>query len=218
MGKNQMTEEDEELSSENVTGDIVGEELEKDIEKAAEIEHKTGVLEVKVNEAKELENKAMLGKSDPYVFIQFEDSKFQSQTVNSNLAPKWSFSTNLNISEDNANSIMFSVFDDNFGKDQLLGSCSVPVREALQLADKEEAWFPLQGCKSGMISVAFKFTEDEEESSDRVKQKTEVKDEDKSGDETEQKDEESSFGKEEGNESCPEPEKEKKEVVEKKMV
>ena len=62
------------------------------------------------------------------------------------------------------------------------------------------------------------FTEDEEESSDRVKEKTEVKDEDKSGDETEQKDEESSFGKEEGNESCPEPEKEKKEVVEEEMV
>merc|ERR1711981_1023789 len=121
--KNQMTEEDEELSSENVTGDIVGEELEKDIEKAAEIEHKTGVLEVKVNEAKELENKAMLGKSDPYVFIQFEDSKFQSQTVNSNLAPKWSFSTDLNISEYNTNCcIQFSVFDDNYGKDQLLGS------------------------------------------------------------------------------------------------
>merc|ERR1711990_1418791 len=100
---------------------------------------------------------------------------FQSQTVNSNLAPKWGFSTNLNISEDNANSIQFSVYDDNYGKDSLLGSCSVPVREALQLADKEEQWIPLEGCKSGMISVSFNFTEDEEESSDQAEEMTVVK-------------------------------------------
>merc|ERR550532_2563072 len=181
-------------------------------------EPRSGVLEVKVNEAKELENKAMLGKSDPYVFIQFEDSKFQSQTVNSNLAPKWSFSTNLNISEDNTNSIQFSVFDDNYGKDQLLGSCSVPVREALQLANKEEQWMPLEGCKSGMISVSFKFTEDEEESCDQDEEKTDVKDDGKSGDETGQKDGESSSDKEDEEESCPEPEREKKEVVEEDMV
>merc|ERR1712037_620639 len=180
--------------------------------------NKSGVLEVKVNEAKELENKAMLGKSDPYVFIQFEDSKFQSQTVNSNLAPKRSFSTDLNISEDSRNSIQFSVFDDNYGKDQLLGSCSVPVKEALQLANKEEQWMPLEGCKSGMISVSFKFTEDEEESCDQVEEKTDVKDDGKSGDETEQKDEESSSDKKDEEEFCPEPEREKKEVVEEDMV
>merc|ERR550532_443896 len=144
--------------------------------------NKSGVLEVKVNEAKELENKAMLGKSDPYVFIQFE------------------------------------VFDDNYGKDQLLGSCSVPVREALQLANKEEQWMPLEGCKSGMISVSFKFTEDEEESCDQDEEKTDVKDDGKSGDETEQKDEESSSDKEDEEESCPESEREKKEVVEEDMV
>merc|ERR1712037_934713 len=241
--ENEKTEEDNILSSEDVTGDIIKDQVEMDIEKeptpevAETIEEKahsekdtvddsslnkseprSGVLEVKVNEAKELENKAMLGKSDPYVFIEFEDSKFQSQTVNSNLAPKWSFSTDLNISDDSRNSIQFSVFDDNYGKDQLLGYCSVPVREALQLADKEEQWMPLEGCKSGMISVSFKFTEDEEESCDQVEEKTDVRDDGKSGDETEQKDEESSSDKEDEEESCPEPEREKKEVVEEDMV
>merc|ERR1712037_721692 len=130
----------------------------------------------------------------------------------------WSFSTDLNISEDNTNSIQFSVFDDNYGKDQLLGSCSVPVREALQLANKEEQWMPLEGCKSGMISVSFRFTEDEEESCDQVEEKTDVKDDGKSGDETEQKDEESSSDKKDEEEFCPEPEREKKEVVEEDMV
>merc|ERR1712130_523300 len=133
---------------EDVTQDIIEEQVEKEIEKSPTPEvaetteekvqsekdtvDKSGVLEIKVNEAKELENKAMLGKSDPYVFIQFENSKFQSQTVNSNLAPKWGFSAALNISEDNANSIQFSVFDDNYGKDQLLGSCSVSVGKHFQ--------------------------------------------------------------------------------------
>merc|ERR1719204_890438 len=177
----------DETAEENVIkGDFVQEEVEKDIEKSSETpkekaqsdvsdnsnsmkaEPKQGVLEVKVHEAKELENKAMLGKSDPYVYIEFEDSKFQSQTVNSNLAPKWGFITNLNISEDNVNNIEFSVFDDNYGKDQLLGSCSVPLREALALADKEEQWVPLEQCKSGMISVSFKFTENEEQISDQA--------------------------------------------------
>merc|ERR1712130_207091 len=207
-------------AAESQEADICDVEAHQDSEASDEKENSpmSGVLEVKVTEAKELENKAMLGKSDPYVIIKYDNNKFQSKTVNSSLAPKWDFTTNLNISEEDTNSLQFEVFDENYGKDPLLGSCSISIAEALERSGKSDDWIPLEGCKSGMIAVAFKFTEDEEETCDQVEENTDVKDDGKSGDETEQKDGKGSSDKEDEKESSPEPEKEKKEVVEEDMV
>merc|ERR1711874_929906 len=44
---------------------------------------------------------------------------------------------------------------------QLLGSCSVSIKDALSELGKAK-WYPLQGVKSGKISVSFEFTEDQE--------------------------------------------------------
>merc|ERR1712200_254468 len=49
-------------------------------------EGKPGILTVHVIEASNLRNKDIMGKSDPYVEVLFEDTKVQSQTVNNNLS------------------------------------------------------------------------------------------------------------------------------------
>merc|ERR1712066_51645 len=127
---------------------------------------KAGVLEVKVIEGSELEDKDIPGRSDPFVVLKFKEEKFKSQTVNNSLEPQWNFTANLGVSEDDSNSIEFSVFDDDivgnsYSAPQLLGSCSVSIKDALSELGKAK-WYPLQGVKSGKISVSFEFTEDQE--------------------------------------------------------
>merc|ERR1712032_1560907 len=82
-----------------------------------------GVLTVHVIEASNLKNKDIMGKSDPYVEILFEDTTVKSGTVNNSLSPQWNFISNFDVSGDDSSSIKFNVFDADYGKDQLLGSC-----------------------------------------------------------------------------------------------
>merc|ERR1712088_1168028 len=94
-------------------------------------EGKPGILTVHVIEASNLRNKDIMGKSDPYVEVLFEDTKVQSQTVNNNLSPQWNFASNFDASGDSTSTIQFNVFDADYGKDQSLGSCSILVEDAM---------------------------------------------------------------------------------------
>merc|ERR1712083_1152545 len=150
---------------------------------------KSGLLRVKVIEGSELEDKDIPGRSDPFVVLKFKEEKFKSQTVNNSREPQWNFTANLEVSDDDSDSIEFSVFDDDivgnsYSAPQLLGSCSVSVKDALSELGKTK-WYPLQGVKSGKISLSFEFTADqdsEEESSfemveEEKEEKQEVKEE-----------------------------------------
>merc|ERR1711963_1322666 len=125
-------------------------------------EHKSegmpGILTVHVIEASNLRNKDIMGKSDPYVEVLFEDTKVQSQTVNNNLSPQWNFTSNFDASGDSTSTIQFNVFDADYGKDQSLGSCSILVKDAISQLDSAR-WISLGGNDSGKISVKFGFTE-----------------------------------------------------------
>merc|ERR1712192_199665 len=125
-------------------------------------EIKPGVLTVNVIEASNLKNKDILGKSDPYVEILFEETTVKSSTVNNSLSPQWNFISNFDVTGDDSNSIKFSVFDADYGKDQLLGSCSLSIKDALSELDSAR-WISLGGPESGKISIKFGFTEQQEE-------------------------------------------------------
>merc|ERR1712156_508597 len=121
-------------------------------------EGKPGILTVHVIEASNLRNKDIMGKSDPYVEVLFEDTKVQSQTVNNNLSPQWDFTSNFDASGDSTSIIQFNVFDADYGKDQSLGSCSISIKDAISQLDSTR-WISLGGNDSGKISVKFGFTE-----------------------------------------------------------
>merc|ERR1711963_973096 len=121
-------------------------------------EGKPGILTVHVIEASNLRNKDIMGKSDPYVEVLFEDTKVQSQTVNNNLSPQWNFTSNFDASGDSTSTIQFNVLDADYGKDQSLGSCSILVKDAISQLDSAR-WISLGGKDSGKISVKFGFTE-----------------------------------------------------------
>merc|ERR1712233_145043 len=128
---------------------------------------KPGVLTVHLIEASNLLNKDIMGKSDPYVEILFEETKVKSNTVNNSLSPQWNFISNFDVSGDDTSNIKFSVFDADYGKDQLLGSCSISIKDALSEMDSAR-WISLEGPESGKISIKFGFTEKPDENEEAV--------------------------------------------------
>merc|ERR1712039_1168942 len=141
-----MEESKEEKAADSFVNDVAGAESRQEPAEQRETqedsnkdEHKSegkpGILTVHVIEASNLRNKDIMGKSDPYVEVLFEDTKVQSQTVNNNLSPQWDFTSNFDASGDSTSTIQFNVFDADYGKDQSLGSCSILVEDAISQLD-----------------------------------------------------------------------------------
>merc|ERR1711892_363175 len=124
---------------------------------------KPGFLKVIVFKASELVNKDMIGKSDPFVRIMFRDQELKSRKVRNTLEPEWNFSANLIISSSDENSdIVLQVIDDDYGKDDFIGSYTYSLKQAIKDTDKEASWHTLVGCKTGKISFSTIYIPDEE--------------------------------------------------------
>merc|ERR1712013_545245 len=97
----------------------------------------------------QLVNKDMIGKSDPFVRIKFRDQELKSRKVRNTLEPEWNFSANLILSSSEENSnIIFEVIDDDYGKDDFIGSFTYSLKQAIKDTDKEATWHNLDGCKT----------------------------------------------------------------------
>merc|ERR1712050_630461 len=116
---------------------------------------KPGILKVIVFKGSELVNKDIIGKSDPFLKIKFREQEIKSPKVRNSLEPEWNFSANLTISSSQENSDIFiEVFDDDFGKENFIGSYTFTLKQAISSTDKEASWNNLVGCKTGKISVS----------------------------------------------------------------
>ena len=118
-----------------------------------------GILQVVVHKAIDLANQDMIGKSDPYVKLNFQGQEFKSKTINNSLAPEWNFSTDLLISEAFDSYINIGVFDEDYGQDNIEGTASISLSEAISNSKKEGIWYSLTGCQTGKIFVSTIFTE-----------------------------------------------------------
>merc|ERR1712233_266559 len=154
-------------------------------EDVEEEEVEAGVLTVHVIEASNLLNKDIMGKSDPYVEISFEETKVKSSTVWNSLSPQWNFISNFDVTGDDTSSIKFSVFDADYGKDQLLGSCSISIKDALSELDSAR-WISLEGPESGKISIKFGFTEKPDENEEAVENTKKAQDTEERVEDTEE--------------------------------
>merc|ERR1739838_967799 len=122
-----------------------------------------GVLEITVQKASELVNEDMIGKSDPYVKIKFGDQEFKSRKVRNTLEPEWNFSANLIVTSSDENSdIVIEVFDDDFGKENFIGSYKFSIKHAIKETHKGAVWYNLVGCKSGKIFFSTIYSPDDE--------------------------------------------------------
>merc|ERR1711923_241883 len=62
---------------------------------------------------------------------------------------------------DKGKTISVEVYDDDFGKENFIGSYTVQLREAIKNADSITGWHKLEGCKTGNIKLSAKYTPDE---------------------------------------------------------
>jgi len=112
-------------------------------------------------EATDLVNKDMVGKSDPYVIVKFQDQEFRSPTVKNSLSPKWNFLSSFKVASSETDDIQIDVYDDDYGKDDSLGSLFISIADALS-EKSSPRWFDLKECKTGKVSLSFEFTEETE--------------------------------------------------------
>ena len=117
-----------------------------------------GEISLEVHSARKLEKKGMFGKADPYVYITFGAKKLRSKTVNNNQNPEWNFDSVLAVDNPSlAGHVLIEIFDDDVGKDDLLGVVAIPTSDVLRGKKVTRKWYALDQCKSGEICVSMGF-------------------------------------------------------------
>jgi len=118
-----------------------------------------GQLIVTVHKAANLEKKGLVGKADPYIVSSIGNQRFKSPTVSNDQHPVWHFTSIFDINELHLPdiSLLLEVFDEDIGKDEFLGKCSLTATDIwdtdMGIMNK---WIDLEGCKSGKILVSAK--------------------------------------------------------------
>jgi len=116
-----------------------------------------GVLKITIHKASELDNLDIIGKSDPFVKIKFNDLEFKSNSIRNTLEPEWNFSNDLIISNYQNKAIDITIYDKDIGRDDNQGSYSLPVEEAVENSDKGGLWYNLTGSKKGKVFISTSF-------------------------------------------------------------
>merc|ERR1712106_519786 len=174
----EIEKESKEIVSQLEKSFVSTEDMQDNKTENGDIVIKPGFLKVIVFKASELVNKDMIGKSDPFVRIMFRDQELKSRKVRNTLEPEWNFSANLIISSSDENSdIVLQVIDDDYGKDDFIGSYTYSLKQAIKDTDKEASWYTLVGCKTGKISFSTIYIPDEEPVAQSSKQAEKVEEE-----------------------------------------
>merc|ERR1739838_1275680 len=86
-----------------------------------------GQIHITVLKARDIEKKGHFGKADPYVKMTLGNQKAKSATVKNNHNPEWNFEATFKIDENTSEGVNIAVFDDDFGKDDSLGSTLLDI-------------------------------------------------------------------------------------------
>ncbi|CAN7037591.1 hypothetical protein IGI04_004633 [Brassica rapa subsp. trilocularis] len=105
-----------------------------------------GTLDVKLVQAKDLSNKDVIGKSDPYavVFIRPLPNKTKkTKTISNSLNPIWNEHFEFVVEDVSTQHLTVRVFDDEgVGSSQLIGAAQVPLNE-LEPGKVKDIWLKL---------------------------------------------------------------------------
>jgi len=121
-------------------------------------QHISGILSLSILKGRKLEKNGLFGKVDPYVLLKLGESKKMSKPVKNNHDPEWNFNAKFDIGVNTPKHIILEVYDDDLGKDDLLGTANIELRQIFENHHFPNQWFPLQNCKSGEILLSASFT------------------------------------------------------------
>ncbi|CAN6564074.1 hypothetical protein C1H46_018571 [Malus baccata] len=105
-----------------------------------------GMLEVKLVQAKELTNKDMVGKSDPFARLYIRplpNRMKRSKTINNDLNPIWNEHFEFIVEDESTQHLVVKVYDDEgFQASELIGCAQVQLSE-LQPGKVKDVWLKL---------------------------------------------------------------------------
>ncbi|XP_010555014.1 PREDICTED: synaptotagmin-4 [Tarenaya hassleriana] len=105
-----------------------------------------GTLEVKLVQAKDLTNKDLIGKSDPYamLFIRpLREKTKKSKTINNSLNPIWNEHYEFIVEDVSTQHLTVRIFDDEgIQASQLIGAAQVPLKD-LEPGKVKDVWLKL---------------------------------------------------------------------------
>ena len=104
-----------------------------------------------IHEAKDFNS----DKVDPYVWTGYNRDTFKSETIKDCSNPRWDFTVTYNLNSQKQSKINIEVFDENIGRDTLLGKVELSQQEILQTMKEDKKWIPLQKSKHGQNLVSF---------------------------------------------------------------
>ncbi|KAK3039982.1 hypothetical protein RJ639_027172 [Escallonia herrerae] len=105
-----------------------------------------GVLEVKLVQAKELTNKDLIGKSDPFAKLYIRPLRNRmktSKTINNQLSPVWNEHFEFIVEDASTQHLVVKIYDDEgFQSAELIGCAQVGLRE-LEPGKVKDVWLKL---------------------------------------------------------------------------
>ncbi|KAF7806445.1 synaptotagmin-5-like [Senna tora] len=105
-----------------------------------------GILEVKLVQAKELTNKDVIGKSDPYAVLYIRplrDRMKTSKTINNDLNPIWNEHFEFIVEDQSTQHLVVKVYDDEgLQASELIGCAQIQLSE-LQPGKVKDVWLKL---------------------------------------------------------------------------
>jgi len=104
---------------------------------------------------KNLKNTEIIGKSDPYVSIQYEEEIVRSETKKNTLTPSWNWETSVDL-KDFRSDLILTIFDsDKIGKDQKMGSIIFKKESMKNYIADQPMWLSFMDDKPGQVLVFF---------------------------------------------------------------
>merc|ERR1711915_918028 len=100
-----------------------------------------------------------VGKSDPYIVVEYGDKKFKSKTVKNNQNPVWNFDFEIPVIEKQSE-MKVSIFDEDIGKDDAMGEVLINIDDLIKEKQVINKCFKLQNCKSGEIYLSSAYNSD----------------------------------------------------------
>merc|ERR1711963_1369600 len=107
-----------------------------------------------IHKARNLENKDILGKSDPHVHVRFGSKEARSATVDNALNPEWQFHTEFVTDDTSPSSVEIKIFDDDFGKSDPLGKLTLDLEGFKKGEVIQQEWLSLDEAVSGDVQVS----------------------------------------------------------------
>jgi len=110
-----------------------------------------------LHNAKDLENKDWVGKSDPYAVVTLGQTVYKTKTITNNLNPEFEQKMEFDINTTSPSSLNIELFDEDITRDDCLGNTAIDITSVKKERKLLNQSRNLSNSKSGRIHYSIEF-------------------------------------------------------------